>query len=291
MESCVIVTGANGGMGRAIAMAVARAGCPVVMACRDMVKGAAARADVIRDSGNQRVDVLPLDLASFASIHAFADAIAGRSVRVLVNNAGVMCRDFSLTAEGLEMTVGVNYVGTWLLTNLLLPFMGQEVESRIINTTSLTSRWGHVGEDFFTPDAETYRRFRAYPDSKLAVLMFTAELARRLKKRPITVNAVDPGVVNTGMITMGQWFDPLTDILFRPFIKSPERGAVAAITLATTERYSGVTGILFRGRRPVTIPPVASDAAACRALWERTAELVRVNVNALLAKGILSGER
>ena len=153
--------------------------------------------------------------------------------------------------------------------------MGHGIESRVINTTSITTCMGHVGERFLVPDPERFRRFRAYPDSKLAVLMFTAELARRLRGRTITANAVDPGVVDTGMITMGRWYDPLTDLLFRPFIKSPARGASSAIMLATTDRYAHVTGSLFRGGHPVKLPAEARDLPACRALWEETLHFVQ----------------
>ncbi|WP_065220082.1 MULTISPECIES: SDR family oxidoreductase [Butyricimonas] len=271
----VVVTGANGGMGRAIALAVARAGMPVVMACRDTVKSLPVRDEIARVSGNRRVELLRLDLASFASIQAFAGEMARKNIAVLVNNAGVMPGEFSLTEDGLESAVGVNYVGTWLLTNSLLPFMGYDTESRIINTTSITTFMGHVGTHFLVPDPERFHRFRVYPDSKLAVLMFTTELARRLHGRTITVNAVDPGVVNTGMLTMGRWFDPLTDLLFRPFVKSPARGASSAIMLATTDRYAHVTGGLFRRGHPVKLPAETRDVAACRALWEETLHFVQ----------------
>lgn len=220
----VIVTGANGGMGLAITRAMARMGGPVIMACRNVERAAGIRDEVVRETGNGRVELHALDLASIASIRAFVKGLNGREVSVLINNAGTMCRDFTTTVDGLETTVGVNYVGTWLLTNLLLPSMGLREKSRIINTSSLTSKMGRVDDKFFKLDPEHYRRFKAYPNSKLALLMFTIELARRLEGRRVTVNVVDPGVVNTGMITMHRWYDPLADLFFRPFIKSPERG-------------------------------------------------------------------
>lgn len=271
----VIVTGANGGMGLAITRAMARMGGPVIMACRNVERVAGIRDEVVRETGNGRVELHALDLASIASIRAFVKGLNGREVSVLINNAGTMCRDFTTTVDGLETTVGVNYVGTWLLTNLLLPSMGLREKSRIINTSSLTSKMGRVDDKFFKLDPEHYRRFKAYPNSKLALLMFTIELARRLEGRRVTVNVVDPGVVNTGMITMHRWYDPLADLFFRPFIKSPERGAATAILLATSERYAGVTGGFFKGKRQVEYPKIALDGEACRNLWLQTERLLR----------------
>ena len=109
-----IITGANGGMGKAITRAVAGTGVPVVMACRNVERAAGVRDEIVRETGNGRVELHQLDLASVASIRSFVDGLNGREVSVLVNNAGIMCRDFTTTGDGLEMTVGVNYVGTWL---------------------------------------------------------------------------------------------------------------------------------------------------------------------------------
>ncbi|WP_228423347.1 SDR family oxidoreductase [Butyricimonas faecalis] len=280
-----IITGANGGMGKAITRAIAGTGVPVIMACRNVERAAEVRDEIVRETGNGRVELHRLDLASVASIRSFVDGLNGREVRVLVNNAGIMCRDFSTTEDGVETTVGVNYMGTWLLTNWLLPNMGRSGRSRIINTSSVTCKMGKVGDHFFALDPEHYRRFKAYPDSKLAILMFTTELARRLQGRAITVNAVDPGVVNTGMITMHRWYDPLADIFFRPFIKSPERGAMTAILLATSDRYANVSGGFFKSKRQVGLPQSALDVEACRKLWSQTEQFVAELVRSKLKKG------
>ena len=280
-----IITGANGGMGKAITRAVAGTGVPVVMACRNVEWAAGVRDEIVRETGNGRVELHQLELASVASIRSFVDRLNGRELSAQVNNAGIMCRDFTTTGDGLEMTVGVNYVGTWLLTNWLLPNMGRGGKARVINTSSVTCKMGEVGDHFFKLDLEHYRRFMAYPDSKFAILMFTTELARRLQGRAITVNAVDPGVVNTGMITMHKWYDPLADIFFRPFIKSPERGAMTAILLATSDRYVNVSGGFFRNKRQVGLPKTALDVEACRKLWFQTEQLVAGLVGSKLKKG------
>ena len=280
-----IITGANGGMGKAITKAIAGTGVPVIMACRTVERAAGVRDEIVRETGNGRVELHQLDLASVASIRSFVDGLNGREVSVLVNNAGIMCRDFTTTEDGLEMTVGVNYVGTWLLTNWLLPNMGRTGKARIINTSSVTCKMGEVGDHFFELDPEHYRRFKAYPNSKLAILMFTMELARRVQGHAITVNAVDPGVVNTGMITMHKWYDPLADIFFRPFIKSPERGAMTAILLATSDQYVNISGGFFRNKHQVGLPEAALDVEACQNLWLQTEQFVAGLVGSRLKKG------
>lgn len=273
-EDLFVVTGANGGMGKAITKAIAETGVPVVMACRNVVRAEKIRDEIIQETGNDKVELHALDLASVKSIRTFVDGLKGREIRVLVNNAGIMCRDFTTTEDGLETTIGVNYVGTWLLTNWLLPSMGKRGVSRIINTSSITCWMGKVGDQFLTPDPKHYRRFKAYPNSKLAILMFTVELARRLRETSITVNAVDPGVVNTGMITMHRWYDPLADVFFRPFIKSPKEGAKTAIFLATSDQCVNVSGGFFRNMHQVKLPKVALDFDECRKLWTQTEQIV-----------------
>ena len=163
--------------------------------------------------------------------------------------------------------------------------MGRTGKARIINTSSVTCKMGEVGDRFFKLDPEHYRRFKAYPNSKLAILMFTTELARRVQGRAITVNAVDPGVVNTGMITMHKWYDPLADIFFRPFIKSPERGAMTAILLATSDQYVNISGGFFRNKHQVGLPEVALDVEACQNLWLQTEQFVAGLVGSRLKKG------
>ena len=197
MDRWIIVTGANGGMGRAITESLAKAGHPVVMACRNTERSMDIRNRIVNESGNRKVELLRLDLSSFDSIYRFVEQLDDREVGGLVNNAGIMCKDFSVTSDGLETTVGVNYVGPWLLTRLLLPYMGDNKISRIVNVSSCTFRIGKIDEYFFEPVREKFRRFKAYSASKRAILLYTSELADRLKEKSVVVNAVDPGVVNT----------------------------------------------------------------------------------------------
>ena len=216
-----IITGADGGMGMEITRAVAREGYAVIMACCSLSKAEPKCRELAKETGNKNMEVWEIDLASLASVKTFANRVLQRntSIALLMNNAGTMETGLHITEDGLERTVSVNYVGPCLLTRLLLPLMGQG--TRIVNMVSCTYAIGKL--DF--PD------FFLRGNTKLALLLFTFELAERLRVRGITVNAADPGIVSTDIIRMHQWFDPLTDIFFRPFIRTPLQGASTAIGL------------------------------------------------------------
>ena len=246
-----IVTGASGGIGRAITAALAAQGFRIVMACRNREKAETVRRRIAAESGNSGITVETLDLASFASIRAFAARIAGygQPVSLLVNNAGAMFPDFGTTPDGFERTMATNCLGPVLLTELLLPSMKlpdtsekrstpEVATARIVNTVSLTAHFARLGKEFLRPSAAHYGRFRAYGRSKRALLAYTAELAGRTKGSGIVVNAADPGIVDTDIISMQCWYDPLADRLFRPLIRSPRRGAQAALN-ASAATVSG----------------------------------------------------
>ncbi len=273
-EGWYVVTGANAGMGRTLAEELAFAGKRVVMACRSMERSMPVRDEIATATENPDIRLLPLDLSSFGSILAFAGRLEsdGIAVKTLINNAGVMNGEFRTTADGLEQTIGVNYTGTWLLTRLLLHRMGPG--SRIVNTLSCTWRIGRLGRDPLRPKAENYSRFGAYSRSKLALLLFTLELADRMKEHGIGVWGADPGVVSTGMITMGRWFDPLADLLFRPLIRTPRQGADTSLWLA----LGGAApegAVYYAGRRPKRLPRRVTGSPCRRTLWEETERLVR----------------
>lgn len=228
-----IITGADGGMGMEITRAVAREGYAVIMACCSLSKAEPKCRELAKETGNKNMEVWEIDLASLASVKTFANRILQRntSIALLMNNAGTMETGLHITEDGLERTVSVNYVGPCLLTRLLLPLMGQG--TRIVNMVSCTYAIGKLDfPDFFLRGKRgNFWRIPVYSNTKLALLLFTFELAERLRVRGITVNAADPGIVSTDIIRMHQWFDPLTDIFFRPFIRTPLQGASTAIGL------------------------------------------------------------
>ena len=267
-----IVTGATGAIGRAAARALALRGERVVMACRNTAKAEPIRRRLIDETGNPDIEVLPLDLASLHSVAAFAETVRsqGTSVAALINNAGTMNASLRLTEDGLEETIGVNYVGPYVLSRLLLPDMGSE--ARIVNTLSVTYRIGKVDASALEPPVR-YSRFGAYSRSKLALLLFTLELARRTGTAGPRVFAADPGIVDTDMITMHRWFDPVADLLFRPLIKSPERGAETAVALAAGDLPDRYAALYWAGMKPRRIPVSVTNHPYRQTLWEDTERL------------------
>ena len=268
----IIVTGASAGIGTEIARTLAQKGHSVIMACRNLQKAQQIRDSLIKDTGNHKIEVLPIDLASIRSILDFFELLKNRGcrIKVLINNAGVIGKNYQITRDGIETTVGVNYVGTYLLTRLLIPLLAEG--GRVVNTTSITHRIGRIGDDFFNSDPQSYSRFSVYPDSKLAVLLFSLELSERLISRGVSAYAADPGIVNTDMITMDRWFDPLSDLFFRPFIKSPQKGAETAVHLAVSGEQPA--GVLYAGCRPKKIASWITNHPCRKQLWEETEKLV-----------------
>ena len=279
----VVVTGASGGIGAVLTEQLAKEGYPVVMACRNLEKARPVQQAVMVRSGNRRVVLYPLDLASLDSVRRFTGRLRSEKmqVAVLLNNAGVMNGGFRLTEDGLEEDLAVNYVGAAALAFGLLPLMDEG--SRIVNTVSCTYRIGRGGKELLQPDPHRFRRFSSYGSSKLALLLFTLELASRMARRGIRVNAADPGVVDTGMLTMGRWFDPLADKLFRPLVKTPRQGAATALLLASSPLTAQVTGELWRGEQGRRIPRAVYGHPLRGWLWNETVRL-------LAAHGIVSGD-
>ena len=241
-------------MGQVLTTELLRRGYRTVMACRDLKKSEPIRQRILQRCSVTELELLPLDLASLDSIRQFAERLKQRNetIGVLINNAGSMNGSFRLSQDGYEMTTAVNYIGTAALTLSLLPLM--HPGSRIINTLSCTYRIGKVDPGWTEIDREHFARFKCYGNSKLALLLFSLELERTLRSRGIEVFAADPGVVDTGMITMHRWFDPITDLLFRPLIKSPEKGAATALKLATEKALPNDTSNLYwMGEKPKKI--------------------------------------
>ena len=268
MSGRVIVTGATGGIGAVVARELAAQGCDLVMACRNPGKAEALREQILARMPQARIEVRPLDLGSLASVRTFAEGLGPEPVGALLNNAGVISRGYSLTADGLENTFSVNYFGPFLLTQLLLPRMSPG--AHVVNMVSLTCRFVRVDERSLRPAGEDFSQLGTYARSKLALLHFSLELARRCPA--LRVNLADPGVVNSGIITMGRWFDPLADVLFRPFIKSPEKGAVPPLSaLASEERDR-----YFVGRRSLKIPARYRDPELQHRLWNETERLLAI---------------
>lgn len=247
-----IVTGANGSIGQAITEALAAQNHPVVMGCRNIAKSQPIRQRIMEKTGNSDILLLPIDLASFQSISHFCKQLAetGISIKALVNNAGVMCKDFGKTVDGFETSIGVNYIGTVFLTESLIPLM--HPGSRIVMTTSLTRYIGKIDTSFFSDSPRTYKRFKAYGKSKLALTIYTAHLSMKIRDKGISVNAADPGIVDSDMITMHSWVDPLANLFFDPLSAHPEKERsersmqrVRRIRITLQAKFSQNTAILL----------------------------------------------
>lgn len=275
-KKLAIITGADGGMGTEITRAVALAGYRVLMACYDMPRAEEKKRMLVKETGNDDIEVQQIDLASLDTVAAFANRLLerGEKVALLMNNAGTMETKRRITTDGLERTVSVNYVGPYLLTRKLLPLMGEG--SRVVNMVSCTYAIGRLDfPDFFLKGKKgSFWRIPIYSNTKLALTLFTLELANRVKDRGIVVNAADPGIVSTDIITMHMWFDPLTDVLFRPFIRTPRQGAATAVSLLLDEEAGKRTGTLNVSCHPKQLSERFLHHKQTKELWERTEQLV-----------------
>lgn len=274
-----LITGANSGIGKATATGLAERGFRVVMVCRDEERGTGARDEIRKATGNEDIDLLLADLASQIEVRALAETINDRYDRldVLVNNAGVYEDVRSLTVDTVETTFAVNYLSHFLLTNLLLDLLKQTAtrhgEARIVNLGSEAHRGGEIDfEDIHA--AEDYGGLQAYAQSKLAMLLFTYELARRLRGTGVTVNCVHPGVVSSNIWSGNKDLLSIAARLLTFFYKSPEKGAEGVLYLATSDEVQGVTGAYFKGTEQVTASEESSDEDLAQRLWKRSAEMV-----------------
>jgi len=272
-----IITGAGKGMGFEEAKAVAAKGFHTIMACHHPEAAEAKRQEIIRETGNENVEIMGLELSDLSSVRRFADEVKSRfqHLDLLMNNAGILASEYHTTVDNLEQTVAVNYVGPYLLTRLLLPLMGEG--SRIVNMISLTYKYGRLDfPDFFTRGRKGgFWRIPIYSNSKLALTLFTFELANRLRNKGITVNAADPGVASTDIIRLHmRLVDAFADLCFRPLIRTPQQGADTAIHLLLDEDKAGQTGTICHSNRIVDVGEEFRRHRQMQELWDMTEAIV-----------------
>ena len=275
-----LVTGGTSGIGKATALALAAMGADVVVAGRDRGRGESA-AEEIRAQTGARVDLALADLASQAGVRELAEGFRSRYDRldVLVNNAGLVQSTRTETPDGLETTFATNHLAPFLLTNLLLDMLEGSAPSRVVTVSSEAERWGNIDFD----DLQSKKRYRGFPVygmTKLANIMFTYELAERLRGTGVTATCMHPGAVNTrfGANNTG----PMTILFraFKPFMRTPEQGADTVIWLASSPDVEGVSGRYFADRKPLEPKKIANDPAARRRLWEESERLTGLGVTA-----------
>lgn len=272
-----LVTGANVGIGKETAVALARQGARTLIACRDAKKGAAAVDEIKQRSGNDRVELVSADFASFAKTRAFGAEVRARidKLDVLVNNAGLMLTSRQMTEDGHETMFQTNHLGYFLTTHLLMPLLRAAGRARIVNVASTAHR-GHALDFDDLDSARSFSPLGTYGRSKLCNIYFTYELADRLKGAPITANCLHPGVVGTDF---GQKERGIFRVLVRiahPFMMSPEAGAATQIHLATSPDVEGVTGQYFDKKRAVKSSRQSYDVEARRRLWRESERLTGV---------------
>ncbi len=273
-----MVTGANSGIGKATALGLAQMGATVVMVCRDRARGEAAQSEIKTKSGNDAVDLLLADLSSQQLIRQLVENFKQHytQLHVLINNAGLFMLTRRKTVDGLETTFAVNQLAPFLLTNLLLDTLKASAPARIVNVSSESHESGYIKMDDLQAE-KRYRPMRAYEQSKLALVLFTYELARRLQETGVTANCLHPGFVATNIGQSGVGFvgRPAVKLIFR-FGISPEEGAKTSIYLASSPDVEGVTGKYFARSIPRRSAPISYDESLQQQLWEESAKLVNL---------------
>ncbi len=272
-----LVTGANSGLGKAVATALARRGARVLMLSRDLRRGAAARDRIIGDSGNDRVELLRCDLASQADIRALAADVHQRTdaLNLLVNNAGTAFSERDLTVDGVERALAVNHLAPFLLTHLLLDLLRAGAPARIVNVGTRIDTAMDLSD--LNWERRPYKMMAGYGQSKLGNLHFTRELARRLAGSGVTVNCVFPGVFLSNLGGTDGAQSPALKFFARTFgwaLPKPERAAERVIYLLTSDAVSEVSGDYFADRKQIPVPAQVDDPAANAELWRLSAALV-----------------
>lgn len=271
-----VVTGANSGLGKAVASALAEAGDRVIMVARDPVRGATARDELIATTGNTDIDLLVGDLASQADVRRLAGELGGRADRIhrLVNNAGTAYPVRGLTTEGIERTFAVNHLAPFLLTNLLLPLLRRAPAARIVTVGTRIDTAIRLDDVNF--ERRRYSMMRAYGQAKLGNILFTRGLAARLDGSGITANCVFPGVFRSNLGGTDGAQPALLRLFARTFgwaLPTPERAAKRVLYLLRSEEATDTSGGYFGDRRLIRAPAQADDPAAVEQLWQLSAEL------------------
>ena len=272
----VLITGGTGGIGKATAIGLATLGARVGITGRDLSRTGQVAADIRAASGNPAIDGFAADMSSQTEVRRLAAAVLDAYPRldVLVNNVGGFWAHRHPTADGLERTFAINYLAAFLLTDLLLERLKASAPARVVTVSSHVQAEGRIEFDDLQ-GTRNYSGQSAYSQSKLANVMFTNELARRLEGSRVTATSLHPGVVRTDFGAEDQaWFFTIISRVVRPFLKTPVQGAQTSIYLASSPDVDGVTGQFFVNSKPKTANKVAYDSDTTARLWDVSASLV-----------------
>uniref|UniRef100_A0A673H579 NADP-retinol dehydrogenase n=1 Tax=Sinocyclocheilus rhinocerous TaxID=307959 RepID=A0A673H579_9TELE len=276
-DKTVIITGANTGIGKETVRDLAKRGARVIMACRDLEKAEAARKELMEDSGNQNIVANKLDLSDTKSIRAFAELInkEEKQVNILINNAGIMMCPYSKTADGFEMQFGVNHLGHFLLTYLLLDLLKKSAPSRIINVASVAHTWGSIHLDDINSE-KSYSPRRAYGQSKLANILCTRSLAKKLQGSGVTVYSLHPGVVQSELFRNLSKPVQIAVKVFSPFTKTTIQGAQTTIYCAVEPKLDNESGGYYSDCAPALCSSEALDDEMAQKLWELSCQMLGI---------------
>jgi len=275
-----LVTGSNSGIGKQTALSLAKMGAHVVMLVRNPERGEKARSEIVKQTGNSSVDLMICDLSCMEAIRHFTQEFKKKysKLDVLINNAGAMFSKREVTSEGFERTLAVNYLAPFLLTHELLDLLKSSAPSRIINVSSGLAKNGNVNLDDLQSEknyrgTKAYSRVRApvYANTKLMVMMFTYELAKRLIGTGVTANVLLPGFVATNLgKNSGSLSSALMFKMVRPMQVNPKKGAETSVYLASSNEVTNMTGKCFAKKQEITTCPISYDKELQKQLWNRT---------------------
>jgi NAD(P)-dependent dehydrogenase (short-subunit alcohol dehydrogenase family) len=277
-DKVVLVTGANSGIGKAASLGLAKMGATIVMVARNKERGEAARSEIIRESQNGSVDLILADLSSLESVRQLATEFQRKysKLHVLINNAGLFNQRRHVTLDGYEDTFATNYLAPFLLTNLQLDLLKASAPSRIINVSSVGHYNGHINFDDLNLEKD-YGGWKAYGQSKLALVLFTHELAKKLQGTEVTVNSVHPGTVATNI-----WSRPLGPVGFimalpKLFMTTPKQGAETIVYLASSPDARALNGEYLEKLKVKKSSDESYDEEIAQRLWDVSAKLTRLS--------------
>ncbi|XP_044196412.1 retinol dehydrogenase 12 [Thunnus albacares] len=273
----VIITGANTGIGKETARDLAGRGARIIMACRDLERAEEARSDILEDTGNENVVIRKLDLSDTRSIRAFAEIInkEEKQVNILINNAGIMMCPYSKTADGFEMQLGVNHLGHFLLTYLLLDLIKRSAPARIVVVASVAHTWTGLHLDDINSD-RSYDTMKAYGQSKLANVLFARSLAKQLQGTGVSVFSLHPGVVQSDLWRHQHQCIQVAVKIFRVFTKTTVEGAQTTIYCAVQPGLESQSGGYFSDCAPASCSRTASDDDLAQKLWDISCNMLGI---------------
>lgn len=279
------MTGVTSGIGKEIALGLAKSGAHVIMVCRNLKRGQIALQEIMKLSGSKSIDLLVADMSSQSSICALAKTIHERYSRIdiLVNNAGCWLKKKLFSVDGIEMTLATNYLGPLLLSYLLIDLLKKGAPSRIINITSDMHKWAKIDLDDLQFKNRKYTVIKAYTQSKLLLNIMTFELSRRLSGTGISVNCIHPGAVKTELVPLdNKLLRLINEIIKFFFFLTPKQAAKPILALALDQQFENITGQYFKKTKNTRASSTSYDPILAEKVWELSKKLIHcpgINLN------------